>query len=106
MGVEGKRATPEAIIEQVLLESLPPNVPPSFAKVLSTEYLRRGKHPIINAELEMFDGKPAAVQCVAWSYGSLRRWSHQWIKLDGGDLSWNGQKWQRIKTTNERNILP
>lgn len=79
------------IVSQVLKEALPDSLPPSFDRVITATYLRKGKRPIINADLEMFDGQKASVQLVKWDHS----WSHQWTSLEGGPIAWDGVKWIR-----------
>ena len=45
------------------------------------------------AELEMFDGLRADVE--VWQWRS-EAWAHRWIKLEGGDLSWENGSWNRV----------
>ncbi len=86
--------TATEIVDQVLKDALPPSIPPSFKRIKSARYLRIGKHPIINAELEMFDGLSASVQLTKWNHG----YSHQWTQLNGGSAKWNNElgKWERV----------
>lgn len=79
------------IVAEVLADSLPPGVPPSHLKIIAASFLRLGRQPVIEAELEMFDGLAASVQCC--KYGGI--WSHYWVKLDGGSAAWNGEAWER-----------
>jgi hypothetical protein len=76
-------------IHRVLMDVLPAGVPPSFGRIVSASFT--GKRTLV-AELEMFDGLRAEVEAWQWCPDG---WAHRWIKLDGGDLSWEEGRWIR-----------
>lgn len=85
-------------VSLVLTSVLPPGVPPSFNKILSSHWVGTGRKRIATATLEMFDGLTASVEC--WNYGRkewIDGWAHRWTSMDGGDISWNGSNWERVK---------
>ena len=81
-------------VSLVLMSVLPPGVPPSFNKILSSHWVGTGRKCIAVATLEMFDGLTATVECKSHGWGIC---SHKWTSMDGGDISWNGSKWERVK---------
>lgn len=90
-----------AFVELVLLASLPPNVPPSFTEVTTGHFIGLGRKRFAVANVIMFDGLPASVKC--WRYDNdegLHGWAHQWLELTGGNISWNGTKWERVQESN------
>lgn len=89
----------ENIVKKVLADALSPGIPPSYRCILRAKFLRKGRRPVINADLEMFDGLSASVQAQLWDHG----WSHRWVSMEGASIWWNGEKWQREsdKTTED-----
>ena len=83
-----KKTTASDIVRETLLACLPPDVPSSFAEIVSARF--EGKRKII-ASLVMFDGMPAEVHLHQWRYG----WSHGYDYLPGGNISWEGGEWVR-----------
>jgi hypothetical protein len=77
-------------IRRVLMDILPAGVPPSFGRVVAARFT--GKARVV-AELEMVDGLPAQVEAWQWCPDA---WAHRWIKLEGGDLSWQNGAWHRV----------
>lgn len=83
----GRKAS--EIVRKLLLDVLPPGVPPNFRKVTRARFAR-GR---VIAELEMVDGLAAEVEAWQWRPGA---WAHKWLRLDGGDLSWEAEGWTRF----------
>lgn len=83
----------EQTIRTVLQSAIPPGVPLSFNKILSARFVGSGKKRVATADLEMFDGLPATVEC--WCYGP--GWAHRWTSMIGGDISWEGDLWKRSR---------
>lgn len=83
-------------IRRVLMDVLPPGVPPSFGRIVSASF---NGSKVLVAELEMFDGLRAEVEAWQWRPDG---WAHRWVKLDGGDLSWEDGRWWRINAEGER----
>jgi hypothetical protein len=79
-------------IRRVLMDVLPEGVPPSFGRVVAARF--SGKSRVV-AELEMVDGLRAEVEAWQWCQDA---WAHRWVKLEGGDLSWENGAWVRIPT--------
>lgn len=77
-------------IRRVLMEVLPAGVPPSFGRIVTAQF--SGKSRVV-AELEMFDGLRAEVEAWQWCPDA---WAHRWVKLEGGDLSWENGAWHRV----------
>jgi hypothetical protein len=77
-------------IRRVLADSLPPDVPPFFARIVSASFT--GKKSAIG-ELEMFDGAKAEIEVWQWRPDSS---AYRWVRLDGGDLTWEGGRWKRV----------
>lgn len=78
------------VIRNVLLDVLPPGVPPNFRRIVRARFVAARR---VVAELEMVDGLPAEVEAWQWQADS---WAHKWLRLDGGDLSWEGDGWKRV----------
>lgn len=93
--VRAPRNNAEDTIRRVLMDVLPPNVPPSFRRVVRARFV--GKTRIL-AELEMVDGLPSEIEAWQWPGG----WAHRWVTLEGGDLSWEDGRWWRIDADGER----
>lgn len=81
----------------VLLGVLPDGVPPSWQAVISAKTAGAGRNKTITAQLLMFDGQSATVRLSRWSMG----WSHRWLDLPGGDISYEGGRWVRVPTQEE-----
>lgn len=81
--------TPIALVRETLMAALPPGVPPSFSEVVSATFVDRGE---ISADLRMVDGLPATVRLRRWALG----WSHCFIDMPGGALSYEGGAWRRV----------
>lgn len=80
-------------VRSVLLSVLPPGVPPSFSKIASAHFTGSGKRRVATADLEMFDGLSATVEC--WCYGP--GWAHRWTSMIGGDIFREGDQWKRSR---------
>lgn len=82
-----ERGRAEHLVRQVLMDCLPPGVPPSFKKIASARYI--GKTKAV-ATLVMFDDLPSVVHLSRWAHG----WSHRW-ELDWGAIFWRDGAWVR-----------
>jgi hypothetical protein len=89
------------IVRQTLEATLPPGVPPSFSEIVGASFFGSGRGRTIHAKLVMIDGLPGVVRLSRWAMG----WSHQWIDLPGGDLSFENGEWVRIGGDGEP-VLP
>lgn len=78
-------------VRETLLAVLPENVPPSFTAINSASYTGSGGNRRARAQLTMFDGQLAVVEC--WQAGACR--AHRYLDLSGGDVSWEGDAWVR-----------
>lgn len=87
---EPARRNAAEVIKSVLLDVLPPGVPPNFRRIVRARFV--GARRVV-AELEMVDGLPAEVEAWQWRPDS---WAHKWLRLDGGDLSWEPEGWTRV----------
>jgi len=90
-----------SLVRQVLCDVLRPDVPPSFAEIRTAHMEGKGRRQTITAHLVMLDGLPATVRLSRWAMG----WSHQWLDLPGGDLSFENGAWVRIGADGEP-VLP
>lgn len=90
------RNSAEATIRRVLLDVLPPDATPSFRRIVRARFAGKGR---VIAELEMVDGLQAEVEAWKWRPDG---WAHRWLKLEGGDLSWEDGRWWRITAEGER----
>ena len=77
------------IVQETLLNVLPPGVPPSFVSITSARFDGRNR---IDARLIMVDGLPAAVNLTRWALG----WSHRFTEMPGGALSFENGEWVRV----------
>lgn len=82
-----ERDRAEHLVRKVLMDCLPPGIPPSFKKIVSARYVGRNKAV---ATLVMFDDLPSVVYLSRWAYG----WSHRW-ELDWGAIFWRDGGWVR-----------
>lgn len=85
--MSGARAS--AITRQTLEAALPPGAPPSFTAIERADF--NGKREI-EARLLMMDGLHATVRLRQWALG----WSHQYLDMPGGALSFEGGRWMRV----------
>jgi hypothetical protein len=92
-----KNSQARQIVIDTLMSVLPAGVSPSFANIDSATETGRGDSREITAALTMFDGLPATVCLKPWAFG----WSHQWMSLPGGDLSFEDGRWQRLDDDGE-----
>jgi hypothetical protein len=83
--------SPSQIVAAVLADVLPPGVPPSYRTIVRASRTGRGKAAEITAELVMVDGLPAVVMLRPWAYG----WSHRFVSMPGGPLSFEDGAWRR-----------
>lgn len=81
------------IVAQVLDNALPPNVPSSVKKITGARFTGSSRTHI-TAELVMFDGRPAKLEC----YRLRHSWAHRWTSLEGGSLKWDSvrNEWRRV----------
>ena len=77
------------IVRETLEAALPPGVPPSFTEIVNAKLVGRRE---IEARLRMIDGLQATVRLSRWALG----WSHQYIDMPGGALSFEGGRWARV----------
>jgi len=96
---QSTRDKAEEAIRRVLLDVLPSDATPSFLRVVKARFVGVGRDSRIIAELEMFDGLAAEVEAWKWRPDG---WAHRWLRLDGGDLSWEDGRWWRITPEGER----
>lgn len=87
--VKATRLSAKDEIRRVLMDVLPPDVPPFFARIVSASFA--GEKSAV-AELELFDGATAEIEVWQWRPDSS---AYRWIRLDGGDLTWEDGRWQR-----------
>lgn len=87
--------TPAEIVDKHLRGCLPPGVPPSYSKVIWAEQKMKGRRPVWEALLLMFDGKPGRVEVFKGGRG-VEIWGHRWTDLPGGSCSYEGGRWIRI----------
>lgn len=80
------------ILTEVLAACLPPGVPSNVAEVRSVSCEGRGRARVIRGELTMLDGVAATVELRPWAHG----WSHRFVDMPGGALSWEGGRWVRV----------
>ena len=87
-----------SFIDNALRAALPPDVPPSFTRIVSARWTGTGRKRVAEAELTMFDGQPAKVR--VWRYGSYPdALAHTFHDLTGGDVSFEDGRWIRIDRT-------
>ena len=88
---------PKCLTRRVLRECLPAGVPLSFSEVVSAEYIRKGRAAEVEATVTMFDGEAATVRLrVAGSLLDDPIWSHRWVVMPGGSISYEDGRWQRV----------
>jgi hypothetical protein len=78
-------------VRRILMDTLPPNVPPFFARIVSARF--EGKKRA-TAELELVDGERGEIE--VWQYAPERN-AYRWTRLEGGDLSFENGRWERVK---------
>lgn len=83
----------DAYVRTALLDCLPDGVPASFSEIVSVRWEGRASRRVAIASLIMFDGRPGAVE--VRQVGPCT--SHRFTELPGGDCSYEGGRWIRIK---------
>jgi hypothetical protein len=77
-------------VRRALMDMLPPGVPPFFARIVTARFDGKKR---ATAELELFDGDRGVIE--VWQHAPECH-AHRWIRLEGGDLSFENGRWQRV----------
>lgn len=89
----------EDVLRRVLVNTLPKDCTPFFIRVVRARFVGAGRDSRVIAEIELFDGLFAEVEAWKWSQDG---WAYKWVRLEGGDMSWEDGRWWRITPEGER----
>lgn len=91
----GPRPSAREHVDRALRACLPPGVPPAYVSIDGARYVSSQPRHEAEAELTMFDGRPAKVRVWFWDRRG-HAYAHEWIDTGSQPCSFEGGRWVRI----------